>query len=105
LSILYNRKEALSILYNRKEALSILYTQGIVYFIQPYKIGRIKFRALSNRIKFRALSILYNRKEKKACLVKKHKWRSDRVWVLSHKIRNAEPVSFRALPILYNRNW
>jgi len=25
-----------------------------------------------------------------------------RVWVLSHKIRNAEPVSFRALPILYN---
>ena len=25
-----------------------------------------------------------------------------RVWVLSHKRRNAEPVSFRALPILYN---
>jgi len=34
-------------LYNRKGTLSILYNQGIVYFIQPYKIGRIKSRALS----------------------------------------------------------
>jgi len=29
----------------------------------------------------------------------------NRVWVLSHKRRNAEPVSFRALPISYNRIW